>query len=80
MEPEVSLPCPQEATSEPILPQIYPVHIRRPYLFKMRFTAVLCSTSRYPNLSISFRFCGYNFVHISHWSIRATCPTHLILV
>jgi hypothetical protein len=46
MEPEGSLPCSQEPATFPILSQMNPIHISKPYFLKIHLNVVLPSTPK----------------------------------
>jgi hypothetical protein len=59
---------------------INPAHNFPPYIPTFHFNIILPSTPRYSYWSLPFRLPNLNFVHISRFSMNATCPAHLILL
>ena len=63
-----------------ILGQPNPVHIPTSHLLKIRSNIIHPSTPRSPQWSPSLRFPQQDPIHPLSSPIRATCPTHLILL
>jgi len=64
----------------PILGQPNPVHIPTSHLPEIHPDIIHPSTSRSPQWSLSIRFPHQDPIHPLSSPIRATCPTHLILL
>jgi len=80
MEPEGSFPLSQLSTTCPILGQLDPVHAPTCHFLNVHLNIILPSTPGSPKLSFSLRFPHQNPVCTSLLPIRATYPTHLILL
>ena len=63
-----------------ILDQLYPVHIPTSHLLEINSNIIRPSTPRSPRWSPSLRFPHQDPIHTLCSPIRATCPTHLILL
>jgi hypothetical protein len=64
----------------PILSQLSPVHVHPSHISKIHFDINLTSTPGSPKRSPSLRSPYQNTVHTFPFSLRATCPAHLILL
>jgi hypothetical protein len=62
-----------------ILAQLNPVHTPTSYIL-IHVNIILPSTPGFPKWSLSLSFPHQKPVHVSPLPIRATCPTHLILL
>jgi len=62
----------------PTLSHMNPVHNCPPYFPKIHSNIILSSTSRSSECYLTFRISDQNFVHISHPTMRAAWPVHLI--
>ena len=69
--------CP---TPVPILSQLDSVHIPTSYFLKIQLNIILPSTPGSPKRSLSFSFPTKTLYTPLFPPIRATCPTHLILL
>jgi hypothetical protein len=80
MEPQVSLPCPQEsATGSSPEPDAPSPHLLL-YFPKIHSSIIVPSTSMSFEWSLPLRFPDKSVVWTLISAMRATCPTHLILL
>jgi len=72
MEPEGSLPCPQQPAAHPVLNYMNPIHILPPYFPKIHSNIILPS--------VRFRISNWNLVLIFSLSHPCYMPAHHTLL
>jgi hypothetical protein len=80
MELEYSLPCSQEIAPGSCPEPNRSVHISAPYFLNTDFHKVLPFIQKSPKLVSFLQVFRLNFIFISHISVRATFPTHVIII
>jgi hypothetical protein len=78
-EPKVHYSIHKNPPVLPALSQMNSVNILPSSFFNIHFNIISPSRPR-PSMSLSFRFLYVNFELISVSPMRATCPTHLMLL
>jgi hypothetical protein len=79
MEPKGSLPYSQKPATEPYPEPVESSSLHRS-LSKVHINVILPPTSRSSQWSLTFGLPNQNPVNTSPLPMRATCPTHLILL
>jgi hypothetical protein len=82
MEPEGSLPCPQEAANGPCLgpDESSPQSTSSHSVMYNHFDIILPYPPKFPKWSLSFRSSCQNFVCTSYLPVSAACPASFILI